>query len=85
MDKFYQVLHRSRSVGFFREESNAKKYAGEFQTEIQGYPYPIEIRELFFLDDDLDDDLEDNNKDDSSMNWDAWLNENDTTSENGGV
>ena len=55
MDKFYQVLHRSRSVGFFKEESNAKKYAGEFQTEIQGYPYTIEIRELFFLDDDLDD------------------------------
>ena len=80
MDKFYQVLHRSRSVGFFKEESNAKKYAGEFQTEIQGYPYPIEIRELFFLDDDLED-----NDDDSSMNWDAWLNENDTTSENGGV
>ena len=78
MDKFYQVLHRSRSVGFFKEESNAKKYADEFETNIQGYPYPIEIRELHFLDDNFDDD-------NSSMNWNAWLDKHDTTSENGGV
>ncbi len=50
-NKFYQVLHRSRSVGFFKKELNAKKYASEFETNIQGYIYPVEVRELQFLDD----------------------------------
>ena len=79
-DKFYQVFHRGHGVGFFREKSNAEKYAKEFHTNIEGYTYPVEIRELDFLDKEIEDDLLK-----SEFNWKAWEDEHDTTSENGGV
>ncbi len=77
-NKFYQVFHRGHGVGFFLKKSEAQKYANEFFTEIEGYSYPVEIREMEFLDEDL------NDKQESEPDID-WWDTHDTTSENGGV
>ena len=66
-DKFYQVFHGNSSVGFFRDKKNAEKYATQFMSNIEGYHYNVEVRELDFLDNLLDEDL---NNDD--FNWEAW-------------
>ena len=79
-DKFYQVCHRGRGVGYFREKSNAERYTQEFHTNIEGYAYPVEIKELVFLDNTIED-----KEPEDTFNWGAWGDEHDTTSENGGV
>lgn len=65
-NKFYQVFHGNSSVGFFRDKKNAEKYATQFMSNIQGYDYKIEIKELDFLDNLLEEDLDDD------FNWRAW-------------
>ena len=66
-DKFYQVFHGNSSVGFFQDKKNAEKYATQFMSNIQGYDYKVEIRELDFLDNLLEEDLNNDN-----YNWEAW-------------
>jgi len=66
-DKFYQVFHGNSSVGFFKHKENAEKYANQFMSNIQGYDYKVEVRELDFLDNLLDEDLNNDN-----YNWEAW-------------
>ena len=79
LENFYQVLQKDSSVGFFKEKKAAEKYAKQFKTNIQGYD--LRIREMSFLDD-----IEEEDQDlDLDMDWDAWQDEHDTTSENGGV
>ena len=79
-NKFYQVFQKDSSVGFFKEKKAAEKYAKQFKTNIQGYDYPIVIREMSFLDD-----VEEEDQQDPDMNCGTWQDEHDTTSENGGV
>ena len=66
-DKFYQVFHGHSSVGFFKHKKYAEKFAMQFMSNIQGYDYKVEVRELDFLDNLLEGDLDDDN-----YNWEAW-------------
>ena len=51
---FYQVLHKRKSVGFFLDKKLAEKYAKTFSSNIEGHDYPIEIRTMIFLDDNVE-------------------------------
>ena len=68
--KFYEVKQRGACLGYFKKLSNAKKYIKEFNTKVE--VCPIRIVEREFMDAD-------------KTNSDAWNDENDSTSENGGV
>ena len=81
-NKFYQVLQKDSSVGFFKEKKAAEKYAKQFKTNIQGYD--LRIREMSFLD-DIEEEDQDRPNPVIDMDWDTWQDEHDTTSENGGV
>ena len=61
-EKFYQVLHRGHAVGFFKEKKYAEIYAAQFMTEIEGYAYPVDIRELYFLDEDIKEEIKEGTK-----------------------
>jgi hypothetical protein len=53
MSKFthiYQVYHRNQMVGMFAKRKNAVKYAKSFNTEIEGYTYPVNIVKKDLLD-----------------------------------
>ena len=82
-DKFYQVFQKDTSVGFFKEKKAAQEYAEQFKSNIQGYDYPIVIREMSFLDGVEEEEEEDGQG--SPMNWDDWCDDNDSTSQWGGV
>ena len=47
---FYEITHRGRSAGFFKEREAAERCAAEFRTDIQGTLYPVEIITRQFLD-----------------------------------
>tara|TARA_Y100001973_G_scaffold88342_1_gene133428 strand:- start:39 stop:260 length:222 start_codon:yes stop_codon:yes gene_type:complete len=47
---FYEVTHRGRSAGFFKERDAAERCAADFRTEIEGGLYPVEIITRQFLD-----------------------------------
>tara|TARA_B100000459_G_C8534311_1_gene181999 strand:+ start:454 stop:675 length:222 start_codon:yes stop_codon:yes gene_type:complete len=47
---FYEITHRGRSAGFFKERDAAERCAAEFRTEIEGGLYPVEIITRQFLD-----------------------------------
>jgi len=64
---FYQVFHKRKSVGFFLDKKLAEKYAKTFSSNIEGHDYPIEIRVMTFLDNDVDGDVDGGN-----FYWDAW-------------
>tara|TARA_Y100000310_G_scaffold343745_1_gene452820 strand:+ start:1674 stop:1937 length:264 start_codon:yes stop_codon:yes gene_type:complete len=83
-NKFYQVFQKGRSVGFFKEKKVAQKYAEQFRTDIEGYDYPVKIKEMSFLDEQHEEQNMDSSEF-SDMNWDAWRDDNDCTSEHGGV
>ena len=55
-NKFYEVLHKGKSAGFFRTRKAAKKCADEHYPYVEGYSYSVEIKELSFLDDMWDTD-----------------------------
>lgn len=54
---FYEVKHKTTTVGYFRVKENAEKHAEEFSQEIDGYNYPIQIIKREFLDHHVEDDV----------------------------
>ena len=65
--KFYEVTHKGRHAGFFKTKEAAENYAKEFNTNIEGASYPVEIITRDFLDSMYTE--EDENQDD--FNWDS--------------
>ena len=69
-ETFYEVTHKGRGVGFFKTKEAAEKCAAEFENNIEGYSYPVEIVVRDFLDNNY---IEaDEEKDDfNSGDWDS--------------
>jgi hypothetical protein len=50
-NRFYQVLHKGKSAGFFKTKKNAERCAAEYNSYVEGYSYAVEVKELSFSDD----------------------------------
>ena len=70
-NNFYEVTHGGKSVGFFRNKKNAKKYLKQFKKNIEGHVYKLQITEKTFLDYLVDEDSS-KDQDTDSFNWKAW-------------
>lgn len=70
-NNFYEVIHGRKSVGFFRNKKNAKKYLKQFKKDIEGHLYKLKIIERTFFDYLVDEDSSKNQNSDG-FNWKAW-------------
>ena len=70
-NNFYEVIHGRKSVGFFRNKKNAKKYLKQFKIDIEGHLYKLKIIERTFFDYLVDEDSSKNQNSDG-FNWKAW-------------
>ena len=70
-NNFYEVIHGRKSVGFFRNKKNAKKYLKQFKKDIEGHLYKLKIIERTFFDYLVDEDSS-KNQDPDDFNWKAW-------------
>ena len=69
-NNFYEVTHGRKSVGFFRNKKNAKKYLKQFKKDIEGHVYNLQIIERTFFDYLVDEDSS-KNQDPDDFNWKA--------------